>query len=75
MFKNRKLTVTVDKVRHDPEDPHDIFVDEALFEKKADAVLSRLEEIGVKVFAGFCVYIILDTWRQVQVARATNPIE
>lgn len=75
MFKNRKLTVTVDKVRHDPEDLNDILVNEELFEKKADAVLSRFEELGVKVFAGFCVYIILDTWRQVQVAKTMYPQE
>lgn len=73
MFKNRKITVTVDKKNNDqtldtPEDP-------MLFEHRADHLLRKFERIGTKVFVGVCVYVLLDTFRQVTVAQNTYPPE
>lgn len=73
MFKNRAITVTVDKKNKDelqeqPEDP-------AIFEHKADHILRKLEKIGTKVFVGVCIYVILDTVRQVAVAQTIYPQE
>lgn len=69
MFRDRKLTVTVDKVDRGqtPETPPD---PEAL-EKKADMILRKLEKLGKKAFLGLCIYVVLDTNRQVAVARAS----
>lgn len=67
MFKKRKLVVSLDRQDKDgtsePLEPKQ-------FEAKADYVIHKLEGIGGKVFLGFCVYILLDTYRQVQVANA-----
>lgn len=70
-FKDRAITVTVDKKTVDqipepPKDPQEL-------EKKADFVLTKLETLGTKVFVGICIYVILDTRRQVAVARASRP--
>lgn len=70
MFKNRKITVTVDKKNTDqtPEEPSD----PKAFEKNAKVVLRHLESIGKKAFVGVCIYVLLDTYRQVKVAKATD---
>lgn len=67
MFKNRQVTVKVDRVKDEPttetiKDPHS-------FEKKAAVVRSSLESLGAKMFLGVVVYILLDTRRQVEVAK------
>jgi hypothetical protein len=70
MFKNRTLTIRMEKrnkteTTDNPEADH--------FEKKADTMLHRLEKTGIKVFAGICIFVLLDTYRQVKVAEASNP--
>lgn len=67
MFRNRKITVTVDK--KDKDENAEITHDPMAFQKKAAFVLHKLENTGAKVFVGFCVYILLDTYRQVKVAE------
>ena len=70
MFKNRSIVVTMDKA--DKTTPQTTSDPEA-FEKKTDIVVSKLERLGKKVFLGVCVYIVLDTHRNVAVAKAMNP--
>jgi hypothetical protein len=67
MFKDRALTVTMDKKDKDqaPRNP----TNPKEFEKKAEFVLHKLERIGKKVFIGVCAYVVLDTVRQVAVAK------
>lgn len=67
MFKNRAITVKVDKV--DKHHTAEKSCDDKTFEEKADIVLHILEGLGVKLFLGVCVYVILDTQRQVAVAK------
>lgn len=71
MFKNRKLTLTVDK--KDKNIPPETLESLMTFEKKTDIVLRKLEYVGVRVFFGACVLILLDTHRKVSVARASQP--
>lgn len=67
MFKNRKITVTVDKKNAEEElmasDPES-------FEKKTTIVLHQIESIGKKVFVGICIYVILDTARKVAIEQS-----
>ena len=70
MFKNRKITVTVDKKN---EDPYSEVIDSISFEEKTEVILKKLEQVGKKVFLGICIYVLLDTKRQVAVARANQP--
>lgn len=71
MFKNRKLTVTVDKL--DKDQAPQAHQDPKSFERKTEVILSAVNSLGAKMFLGVCVYILLDTHRQVAVARANNP--
>lgn len=64
--RKRKLVVSVEK--RDKEQSTDTEV--KTFEAKADYVLHKLERVGTKVFVGFCVYILLDTYRQVAVVKS-----
>lgn len=73
MFKNRKLTVTVDK--KDKNIPPETLETLAAFEKKSEIILKKLEYVGVRVFFGVCFLIILDTHRQVAIAKANRPEE
>ncbi len=68
MFNNRAITVRwvrqpVDNTPSEPHDPED-------FEKRAEVILHKLEQIGIKVLMGVAVYIALDTLREVAVAKA-----
>ena len=70
MFKNRSVTIKVDKptrdcVVNEPKDDRPI-------EEKVTAVLRTFEKVAVKAFVGVCIYVMLDTNRQVAVARASN---
>jgi hypothetical protein len=68
MFKNRKLTVSFDKQSKNATSENSYGTPE--FEKKAEVILHRLESLGAKMFLGVCVYVMLDTHRQVAVERA-----
>jgi hypothetical protein len=72
MFKNRTLTVRMEK-RNKDTDPDTSGTDD--FDKRADAMLLRLEDLGIKMFIGICAYVLLDTYRQVKVAQANFPTE
>lgn len=72
MFKNRKITVTVDKKDKDTDEGP---VDPRSFEQKAEVILNKLERFGKMAFLGLCTYVILDTYRQVRVADANQPNE
>lgn len=43
------------------------------FKEKASFVMHELEGVAAKMFLGVCVYILLDTYRQVQIAKNSNP--
>ncbi len=68
MFKNRKVTIQLDKV--DKGEGSDTTIDPEAFEKKADHILQKLERLGAKAFFGLCIYVVLDTHRQATVAKA-----
>lgn len=73
MFNRKKRAVVLtfqkkdeDAVPHEP-----ITVEEV--EQKAEVILHKLESLGAKMFVGAVIYILLDTRRQVAVARANQP--
>lgn len=76
MLKKRALIVKLDKA-----EPKNALADEDRdirpIEVKAGAVtgtvLKKFEKVGWKVFGCVCVYVLLDTVRQVAVARANQP--
>jgi hypothetical protein len=68
MFKNRKITVTVDKKNPDEAPtPEDL----EIFEHRADIILHKFDKIVVKVMVGVCAYVLLDTFRQIAVNQNT----
>jgi hypothetical protein len=69
MFGNREIKLKVEKINKDQNS--EVSSDPRSFEQKTEYVLHKLEHIGKKIFVGFCIYIVLDTHRQVSVARAT----
>lgn len=69
----RHLTIRWEKKNEKVQTAREPFVDQMQFENKTDHILSRLESTGAKMFLGVCAYIVLDTFRQVQVAKAANP--
>lgn len=68
MLKNRQLTVKLDKPNK--VQTTETSCDPKAFERKVETVLHNLESIGAKMFLGVCIYVMLDTRRQVAVARA-----
>jgi len=71
MFKNRSVTVKLDRpTKNDNVEEHH---DNRPVEEKVAAVLRIFEKVAVKAFVGVCIYVALDTTRQVAVARASNP--
>jgi hypothetical protein len=70
MFKNRSFTIKVNRPNEDA--PQDPTLDAENFEIRSDAILRKIERLGAKMFLGVCIYIALDTRRQVAVARANN---
>ena len=67
MLRDREITVRMNRQNKGEEAP----AEEGLsFEEKADVVVKVLENIGTKLFAGLCLYILLDTRRQVMVEEA-----
>lgn len=65
MFKKHEVRVSVNK--KDPEGPADR--DEKSFEQKVKVIFHQLDKIGVKVFAGICVYVLLDTYRKIEIEK------
>lgn len=66
---NRTLTVKMEKQKKEknPDTPES---DD--FDDKADKMLFRIEDLGAKMFLGICAYILLDTYRQVKIAKAVH---
>lgn len=68
MFKNKELRIRMDK--KDSEVP--TIQDEKSFERKVKIVFHHVEKIGVKIFVGVCVFVLLDTFRQVEIEKTRN---
>lgn len=45
---------------------------EATFEDKAKVVVHILDGIALRAAAGLCAYMVLDTYRQILIARNTD---
>lgn len=70
LLKNRSVNVKLqkdEKITTPIENP-----DIRPIEDKTGAVLKRFEKVGWKVFGCVCIYVLLDTFRQVQIARANE---
>jgi hypothetical protein len=46
--------------------------DEETFEIRADTIRKTIESLGAKMFLGMCIYMLLDTRRQVKVAETIH---
>lgn len=68
MFKKRAITVRLNKIEDEEVEVTPCRCKS--FEKNADTIRKNLEGLGAKMFLGVCVYMILDTYRQVAVAKA-----
>lgn len=71
MFRNRAVLVKLSKTKNN--EVVDETVDARPIEVKADAILQSLKKVGWQAFGCVCVYVLLDTFRQVAVARAEQP--
>jgi hypothetical protein len=71
MRKKRGFTIKVE--RADKNTDQETYLDDECFEKKAETIRHNLEGLAAKMFLGVCVYVLLDTHRQVQIAKATRP--
>lgn len=71
MFRNRAVLVKLSKT---PENETiGEVIDERLIEEKTDALLHSFEKFAIKAFGCLCIYVLVDTVRQVAVARASQP--
>ena len=69
LFRDRELIVRWSRKKDEPTGDNP---GEDNFEKRADQILFRLEDLGAKMFLGVCAYILLDTFRQVRVEHARH---
>lgn len=72
MLKGRTVTLKFERPNVGKDDP-DEEKEEGSFEEKAEMYLSLFERIALRVFAGVAGYVVLDTYRRVQIAKAQNP--
>lgn len=70
MFKNRGVKVTY--LGKDKDGQISKASDVSQFEQKLDIVIDRIEKIGVKVFFGICIFVVLDTVRRVAVEASKD---
>lgn len=71
MFKNRKIEIQLKKTKeNENQEPTDTMED---LDEKADLVLHKVERLLVKVGIGIAIFVVLDTGRQVAVAKANKP--
>lgn len=68
MLKGRAVTIKLE--RPVPEGEVENKPDNRSVEEKAEVVLYVIEKVASKIFMGMCVYILLDTRRQVAIAKA-----
>ena len=73
MLFRRQVTVRLEKKDKSTDSAQEPFVEEMQFERKAYIAKRAIEDLGAKMFLGVCVYIVLDTIRQTQIAKANNP--
>jgi hypothetical protein len=73
MLFRRQVTVKLEKKDKSTNGAQEPFVEEMQFERKVDLTKRAITDLGAKMFLGVCVYIVLDTIRQTQVAKAYNP--
>ena len=73
MLRKRQLTIKVEKkAPTEKKDPNEIILEDNHFERKVQTVVRAFESTGAKMFLGVCIYVWLDTRRQVEIAKATN---
>lgn len=73
MLRKRDITVKISKKGGDENTTVDEPIDYRLIEERAAAVVHVLEQVAIKAFVGVCIFVILDTHRQVAIAKASNP--
>lgn len=72
MFRKRAIKVSLEKQgKSDPV----VKTDETTFEEKAAVVRHILGDVVGKVFIGVAAYVVLDTYRQVSIAKALRDPE
>lgn len=70
MFKKRELRVSLEKPeKQKTENPQ---TNELDFEDKVYIIADLTKRAAKTAFYGLCAYVVLDTWRQVQVAKNTQ---
>jgi hypothetical protein len=69
-MRKRAIKLTLDKQDKDKDAEQD--QDNRPIEEKTEAILKKFEKVGIKIFACGCVFILLDTWRKVQVEKASH---
>lgn len=67
MLRDRAIKVTMEKNKE--KQTADTEADVKSFEEKTAFVLSSLENLATKAFVGFCIYVVLDTYRQTKIAE------
>jgi hypothetical protein len=65
MFRNREIKVSVQKKDPIDKDPEAVLT----FQEKAEIVRDCLDGVATKLFLGLCVYIWMDTRRQVKIEQ------
>lgn len=73
MFRKKQITVKMEKApkKDKHEDAVEPMVDDN-FGEKIEQSIKIVEKVAVKAFAGVCVYILLDTFRQCAVESVKN---
>lgn len=75
MFKNRDVTVKFTKKDTDDKDVADKPVDAVPLDDKIRKVVKVMRGPAAAAFGAVCVYVLMDTFRQVAVANANNPTQ
>jgi hypothetical protein len=69
MPKGREFVL---RVNNPDRDINDERVDEKVFEDRVSRIHTLIMDSAQKAFVGVCIYVVLDTIRQVLVARNTS---
>lgn len=68
MPANRELRIRLNKADDNNEMRNDI----AIFEDRVAIMHTVFKDVAKSAFVGVCVYVVLDTFRQVLIARNTS---
>lgn len=71
MLKNRDVTLRIGK-RINEETENGEAIESEPLEEKLRRVVHVLERPAKKLFAAVCIYVVLDTFRQVEIAKANK---